>query len=69
MGGSGSAGGAGVIPQDMVSGLLSHFTQHTGQQFSGQSSQYTMLADLASKKLGFPVPPSLIEQLVGFVKK
>jgi len=68
-GSGGGSGGGGADPQSVVSQLLGHFNQHTGEEFSGQSSQYQVLAKLASDKLGFPVPASLIEQLVGYVKK
>ena len=35
----------------------------TGQQFTGHSSQYSMLAQMIQSKTGIPVPASVIEKL------
>jgi hypothetical protein len=43
--------------------LMGHFSQQTGSQFNGSGSQYQMIANLASEKLGIPVPPQLLEKL------
>jgi hypothetical protein len=43
--------------------LMGHFQQQSGQQFMGHSSQYDMIAKMASEKLGIPVPASIIEKL------
>ena len=43
--------------------LMGHFQQQSGQQFTGHSSQYDMIAKMASEKLGIPVPASIIEKL------
>ena len=46
-----------------MDGLMGHFQQQTGSQFTGHSSQYDMIAKMASEKLGIPVPASIIEKL------
>ena len=43
--------------------LMGHFQQQSGQQFTGHSTQYDMIAKMASEKLGIPVPASIIEKL------
>ena len=35
----------------------------TGQQFTGHSSQYSMMAQMIQSKTGIPVPASVIEKL------
>ena len=46
-----------------MNGLMGHFQQQTGSSFTGHSSQYDMMAKMASEKLGFPIPASIIEKL------
>ena len=46
-----------------MNGLMSHFQQQTGSQFTGHSSQVDMIAKLASEKLGIPIPASVIQKL------
>lgn len=43
--------------------LLGHFTQNTGQQFSGGNQQYAKLAQIASQKCGINIPPALLQKL------
>lgn len=46
-----------------ISQLMGHYTQHTGQQFSGGNSQYAKLAQIASEKCGINIPPALLMKL------
>lgn len=46
-----------------LNGLMGHFQQQTGSQFTGHSSQVDMIAKMASEKLGIPIPASIIEKL------
>jgi len=46
-----------------ISQLMGHYTQHTGQQFSGGNSQYAKLAQIASQKCGINIPPALLMKL------
>ena len=46
-----------------MDGLMGHFQQQTGSQFTGHSSQYDMIAKMASEKLGIPIPASILEKL------
>ncbi len=46
-----------------ISKLMGHYTQSTGQQFSGGNSQYAKLAQIASQKCGINIPPALLMKL------
>ncbi len=46
-----------------MDGLIGHFQQQKGSQFTGHSRQYDMIAKMASEKLGIPVQASIIEKL------
>lgn len=46
-----------------ISSLMGHYQQNTGQQFSGGNSAYVKLAQIASEKAGFNIPPALIQKL------
>ena len=46
-----------------VNKLMGHYTQNTGQQFSGGNSQYAKLAQIASEKCGINIPPALLQKL------
>ncbi|BDA44728.1 probable translation initiation factor IF-2 [Coccomyxa sp. Obi] len=48
---------------DKLSGM---FHQETGQQYQGGSMQSNMLAKFISSKLGFDVPPQLLEKLMSW---
>ena len=56
-----------MVEQDVwglqISQLMGHYTQHTGQQFSGGNSQYAKLAQIASEKCGINIPPALLMKL------
>ena len=42
---------------------MGHYQQNTGQQFNGGSSAYVKLAEIASKKAGFNIPPAMLQKL------
>ncbi|EIE21505.1 hypothetical protein COCSUDRAFT_43218 [Coccomyxa subellipsoidea C-169] len=48
---------------DKLSGM---FQSHTGQQFGGSSMQSQMMAKFVSSKLGFDVPPQMLEKMMAW---
>ena len=52
--------GGGVA---QIDSLLGHFQSQTGSQYSGSGMQAEMMAQMVSSKLGFNVPPSLLQKL------
>ncbi|CAL8469534.1 g9075 [Coccomyxa elongata] len=50
----------------MMDKLTGMFHQETGQQYQGGSMQSNMLAKFISSKLGFDVPPQLLEKLMSW---
>jgi hypothetical protein len=49
-----------LLQMDKLSGM---FQQQTGQSFGGSSVQSSMMAKFISSKLGFDVPPQMLEKL------
>ncbi len=49
-----------ALQMDKLSGM---FQSHTGQQFGGSSMQSQMMAKFVSSKLGYDVPPQMLEKM------